>query len=73
MASNLANELMEGCDNEENMDSDSSQNTDKDTEQPAEYGYDEIPTSIEQFSFEPTFSEEKIQARMQRINEKELS
>ena len=67
MASNLANELMEGCDDEENMDSDSSQNTDKDTEQPAEYG--EIPTSIEQFSFEPTFSEEKIQARMQRINE----
>ena len=35
MASNLANELMEGCDNEENMDSGSSQNTDKDTEQPA--------------------------------------
>ena len=49
------------------MDSDSSQNTDKDTEQPAEYG--KIPTSIEQFSFEPIFSEEKIQARMQRINE----
>ena len=67
MALNLANELMEGCNNEENKDSDSSKNTGKDTKQPAEYG--EIPTSIEQFSFEPTFSEEKIKARMQRINE----
>ena len=68
MASNLANELMESRDNEEKMDSDGSQNT-EDTGQPAQYGDDENPTSIKPFSFEPTFSEEEKQVRMQRINE----
>ena len=59
MASNLANKLMEGYDNEENMDFDSSHTTYEDTEQHAEYGDDEIPTSIEPFSFEPTFQRRK--------------